>query len=65
MFRLSRAVSASALRYALALHAAAAVGLVVYALIQGGASSVLSTLNDATEAYVRTWRMMGGMAGLG
>ncbi len=64
-FRVSRAVTASALRYALALHAAAAVGLVVYALVQGGASSVLPTLGGAGEAYVQAWRTMGAMAGLG
>ena len=63
--RLLRAVTASALRYALGLHAVAAVGLLAYALIQGGASSVLPTLDSATDAYINAWRTMGAMAGLG
>ena len=65
LFRLSRAVMASALRYALTLHAAAALGLVAYALIQGGASSVLPTLASASEAYANAWRTVGTMANLG
>ena len=65
IFESSRAVTASALRYALALHAAAAVGLVVYALTQGGAPNVMPTLDGATEAYVNAWRSVGNMAGLG
>ena len=63
-FRLSRAITASALRYALALHAAAALGLMAYALVQGGTGSVLPTLDGAAEAYVQGWRAMGAMAGL-
>ena len=65
LYRLSRSVTASALRYALALHAAAAAGLVVYALAQGGASSVLPTLDSAADAYIYAWLSMGSMAGLG
>jgi DNA mismatch repair ATPase MutL len=53
---LLRVVTASALRYVLALHAAAVVGLVVYALTQGGAPNVMPTLHGAAEAYVNAWR---------
>ncbi len=53
---LSKAVTASALRYALALHAAAVVGLVMYALIQGGTPNVIPTLDGAADAYVNAWR---------
>ena len=65
LFRLPRAVMASALRYALALHAAAVLGLVAYALILGGASSVLPTLDSASEAYVNAWRTVGTVVNLG
>ena len=64
-FQLYRAITTSALRYALALHATAVLGLVVYALAQGGTSSVLPLLGDAAEAYVRGWRTVGTVAGLG
>ena len=65
VFEVSRAVTASALRYALALHAVVAVGLVVYALTQGGAPNVMPTLDGAAEAYVNAWRSVGNIAGLG
>ena len=65
VFRISRAITASALRYALALHAAAVVGLMVYALAQGGPSDVLPTLDTAAEAYVLAWRTMGTMMSQG
>ena len=53
VLKVSRAVIASAVRYALALHAAAAVGLVVYALVQGGAPNVVPTLGDTCYAEHR------------
>ena len=65
VFKVLRAVTASALRYALALHVAAAVGLVVYALIQGGVPNVMPTLNGAAEAYVQARYSVGNKAGLG
>ena len=64
VFRLSRAATASAIRYALALHAAAVLGLVVYALTQEGASGVLPTLSNAAEAYVHAWQRVGAKAGV-
>ncbi len=63
--RMSRAVTASAIRYALALHVAAIVGLAAYGLVQGGTSNVMPTLNGATTAYVQAWNTMGAMIGLG
>ena len=65
LFGLSRGVTASALRYALALHAVAIVGLLVYALIQGGTPNVVPTLASASEAYIDAWRAIGNAAGLG
>ena len=65
VFEVSRAVTASALRYALVLHTVAAVGLAVYALTQGGPSNVLPTLDGAADAYVQAWRSVGNVAGLG
>ena len=65
LYGLSKAVTASALRYALALHAAAVVGLLVYALIQGGTPNVMPTLDSAAEAYIDAWRSIGNTAGLG
>ena len=64
VFEVSRAVTASALRYALALHAVGVVGLVVYALTQGGTPSVMPTLDGAAETYVYAWRSVGNIAGL-
>ena len=65
LFRLSRAITGSALRYALVLHAAAVLGLVAYSLVQGGAASVLPTLDSASEGYVNAWRTVGAIANLG
>ena len=65
VFAASRAVTALALRYMLALHAVAVVTVAAYALIQEGASNVLPTLDGAAEAYVNAWRSAGSMAGLG
>ena len=65
LFNISRAVTASALRYTIALHAAAIVGLVVYALVQGGAQNVMPTLDEAAKAYGHTWRTAGALVGLG
>ena len=61
----SKAIVASALRYALALHVVAVAGLAVYALAQGGAPSVLPTLSDAAVAYAQAWHEAGVMAGVG
>ena len=65
VFGMSRVITASALRYAIALHAVAVVGLVVYALVQGGAPSMMPTLDGASEAYVHAWRTAGALVGLG
>ena len=65
MYGLSRAITASALRYALTLHTAAILGVVVYALVKGGASNVMPTLDSAARAYVQGWNTMGAMVGLG
>ena len=64
-YRISRPITASTLRYALALHAAAIVGVVVYALVRGGGANVMPTLSDAAEAYVQAWNSMGNFVGLG
>ena len=64
LYGLTRAITASALRYALALHAVAILGVVVYALVQGGTSNVMPTLDSATKAYVQGWDSMGTIVGL-
>lgn len=63
-FGISRTVTTSALRYAVALHALGIAGLVVYALVQGGAQNVMPTLDGAAEAYVGAWRLMGTKIGV-
>ena len=60
-----KAITASALRYALALHTAAVMGLVGYALIQGGAPNLVPTLDSAALVYAQAWHEVGAMAGLG
>lgn len=65
LFRMSSAITASALRYTLALHAAAIVGLAAYGLVVGGTSNVMPTLNGAAQAYVQAWNNMGAVIGLG
>ncbi len=55
VFRVSRLIMATALRYALALHVATLAALAVYAIIQNGFTGVLPMLADAMDAYVGAW----------
>lgn len=45
----------AALRYAIALHAAAIAGLAIYAGVQNGADGVVPALSTAWDAYARAW----------
>ena len=55
---LLRRITATTLRYALAVHVATVAGLAVYTVIQAGAADVLPTLADAGEAYGTAWASM-------
>ena len=45
----------AALRYAIALHAAAIAGLAIYAGVQDGADGIVPALSTAWDAYVGAW----------
>ena len=45
----------AALRYAIALHAAAIAGLAIYAVVQDGAEGIVPALSTAWDAYVEAW----------
>ena len=55
VFRVSRLITATALRYALALHVATLAALAVYTIIQNGFTGVLPMLADAADAYAGAW----------
>ena len=63
-FRLSKAITGAALRYSLYLHSAAILGVVVFALVQGGGANVMPTLYSAAEAYGQGWSAMVTALGL-
>ena len=64
VFRMSRGITASALRYSLYLHSAAILGVIGFALVQGGGANVMPTLYSAAEAYVQGWSAMVTALGL-
>lgn len=54
-FRAMGRIIGSALRYAIALHAAAIAGLAIYAIIQDGAEGIVPALSAAWDAYAGAW----------
>ena len=54
-FRTTGRIIGAALRYAIALHAAAIAGLAVYAAVQNGADGIVPALSTAWDAYAGAW----------
>ena len=54
-FRAIGRITGTALRYAIALHAAAIAGLAIYAGVQDGADGVVPALSTAWDAYAGAW----------
>ena len=54
-FRAMGRITGAALRYAIALHAAAIAGLAIYAGVQDGAEGIVPALSTAWDAYAGAW----------
>ena len=54
-FRAMGRITGAALRYAIALHAAAIAGLAIYAGVQDGADGIVPALSTAWDAYAEAW----------
>lgn len=54
-FRAMGRIIGAALRYAIALHAAAIAGLAIYAAVQNGADGIVPALSTAWDAYAGAW----------
>ena len=54
-FKQSRSVAVTTLGYALVLHAAVLLMLVVYTMIQDGAAGIPPMLSNAGDAYIGAW----------
>ena len=54
-FRAMGRITGAALRYAIALHAAAIAGLAIYAGVQNGADGIVPALSTAWDAYAGAW----------
>ena len=54
-FRAMGRIIGAALRYAIALHAAAIAGLAIYAVVQDGAEGIVPALSTAWDAYAGAW----------
>ena len=54
-FRAMGRITGAALRYAIALHAAAIAGLAIYAIVQDGAEGIVPALSTAWDAYAGAW----------